>query len=161
MHVKLSAWIRKGCCFVFCTTQWTQRHTTLHLKTAQEISVAYQAGPTAGGAKRGDSELRLSEKESRLSKHWVPAVWSARCIRTVTKKGFLQVCFTACVVSLFPVSKREYKKPQLDAWRQKCRTSNNCHYDEYRMLRFNSAWASGVLKAGQSRAPSCWTALRP
>jgi hypothetical protein len=115
MHVKLSAWIRKGCCFVFCTTQWTQRHTTLHLKTAQEISVAYQAGPTAGGAKRGDSELRLSEKESRLSKHWVPAVWSARCIRTVTKKGFLQVCFTACVVSLFPVSKREYKKPQLDA----------------------------------------------
>jgi hypothetical protein len=25
-QIALPAWIRTGCCFVFCTTQWMQRH---------------------------------------------------------------------------------------------------------------------------------------
>jgi hypothetical protein len=37
--ITLLAWIRKGWfCFVFCTTQWMQRHTATHLENKNKRS---------------------------------------------------------------------------------------------------------------------------
>jgi len=33
------AWIRKGCCFVSCTTQWMQRHTSSNLENVITTSL--------------------------------------------------------------------------------------------------------------------------
>ena len=40
----LPAWIRKGCCFVFCITQWMQRHTTSYLENKVRGDFQWESG---------------------------------------------------------------------------------------------------------------------